>query len=294
MIDNNLKSKENPKGFEYMLFSVRNKDGSPSWPSVMGEEELAQLRRDYGEYMYWTQIECKPYDPASRGFPEENNVYMEDDEGYDGFWPKGYQEMNLYCMMDLADSKNTGTCYSTFVVFLFDHQNHIWVMEAIRKRMDTNGKLEVITQMYQKYSFPVLYVEENLHHDTLEYVLRGFKKKTGFPFKVRTNNHKNRNKDSRIMRLQPHHEARAIHLKRNQKDLVAEMADWPSGRWKDLIDTLAYSMDIIRKPPWRVEEEKEIYDSSFVRYREIREEIIDKNKRNRTRRHTSYASGIMN
>lgn len=294
MIDNNLKSKDNPKGFEYMLFAARNSDGSPAWPDVLNEEELAQLRRDYGEYMYWTQIECKPFDPMSQGFKPEHNVFMEDDVDYNGFWPKGHEEMNLYCMMDLADSKNPGTCFTTFVVFLVDSKNHIWVMEAVRKRMDTNGKLELITEMYRRYSFPVLYVEENLHHDTLEYVLRGFKEKTGYPFRVRTNKHKNRNKDSRILKLQPHHQARAIHLKRKQKDLIGELRDWPSGRWKDLVDTLAYAMDIIRKPPWRMEIEQEIYDPRVIRYKDVRKAIVEKNKQGRRRKRFSYASAAMN
>ena len=150
--------------------------------------------------------------------------------------------------MDMADVSTASSCYTSFVVLWVDQDNHIWLGEAIRQRLDTVGKIALIHNMVRKYKLSKVHIEENLYKETLRFVLRNAMVRENVFYRIEPLKPKNRNKDARILRLQPHHQQGAFHLKAEHVDLMQEMRDFPYTPWKDIIDSCGYIMDFIRGP----------------------------------------------
>lgn len=256
IIQNHLKSDDNPLGFEYLCMAAHRHDGELLWPTVMTDEYLQQAYVDLGDFMYNTQMECRPFNPDERGFQPENNVYWE------GKTPPNAGKINyrIYALIDIADVTKAASCFTSMVVLWVDDMNHIWVGEAIRRKLDTVGKIRLIHDMVRKYELREVYIEENLHKDLLRHVLKEEMKKADLHYYVRPLKHKNRNKDARILRLQPHHERGALHIKRSHTSLIQELRDFPYTHWKDTVDALGYIMDFIKSPP------KFIYQDTRIDY----------------------------
>jgi hypothetical protein len=273
VMDHHLKCEDNPTGFEFLEMGVHREDGSLLWPKVFTEDRLAEIHRDVGDFIYYTQYECIPRDPQNRGFPVECNTYWE------GNYPPGYEEnmhlYKIYCLIDLADANKPSSCNTSIVILWVDQFNHIWVGEAVRAKMDTNRKIEVIHDMVRKYNLNDVHIEENLHKDTLKYVLSDAMKKANIFYRQRPLTHKLRSKDGRIMRLQPHHKNGALHIKRTHTALLQELRDFGFTHLKDIVDALGYIMDFIRGPIIRREEELPLYDPSVVTLQEIKRSIDD-------------------
>lgn len=269
IMDKEVRTKKNPDGFVVKVIPAHNKDGSLAFPEILDEDELQRIRETQGEFIYWTQFECEPYNPEDRGFPVSQNIYWEGDR------PKGYEDMKCFALMDLADVTKPTSCFTGFAILYIDMDNHIWVAELVRKRLDTIGKLNLIHSMLDKYNLNVLHIEENLHKETLHYVLKDEMCKRNRAYTIRLLKHKNRQKDSRILALQPHHEAGAIHIKREHKDLLEEMRDYPYSHYKDALDTLAYSMDLINGRPRRKQHvvSPQAKDIGEMSYRDIKKEL---------------------
>ena len=87
--------------------------------------------------------------------------------------------------------------------------------------------------------------------------------------------HKNRNKHARILRLQPHHEKGALHVKKSQKELLEELRDYPFSPHKDIIDALGYSMDFVKTPKGRKLEksEKKYVPKKTISFKEMKSSI---------------------
>ncbi len=233
--------------FETKIMSVHNPDGSLLWPTVLTEGKLRQKLNEQGQFMYWTQYECLPYDPKSRGFPvgnlERYGMF------YEGETPPGFERMRLYALMDLADKNKPESCCTSLVLAAIDANNHIWVVEAEKGKLDPTAKFDLIAKMWQRYHFPVLYMEKNLHEETMKFTLKKELAARGVQLRVEVMPSKGRNKNARIMRLQPWYECGAMHFRRDMKDLLREMSHWPFDNEVDCIDALAYIFDVgIRGP----------------------------------------------
>ncbi len=262
MIDDKLECEERPKGFRYLELAAYDEDDILTFPNTLGEAELDGVTNNW---ILHTQYFCRPYDPKNRGFPPKFNVY------WDGDLPPGAENMRRFGLMDLAGEATRRADYTAFVVLFVDRNNHIWVAEALRGRSSIPDKLKLIRDMVTKYDLPHIYIEKNLNDESFQHVIAEDKRKTGVFYGVRQLHAKNRNKDARILQLQPHHENRAIHLKRSQTDLLTEMRDYPSARYKDIIDTLGYAMDLVKRPynTLAAEEAKRYVNPDITTPREI-------------------------
>lgn len=263
MMDHQIYNEDTrPNGFTFKQMAVHNEDGSLLWPDVLTEEELDQIREDQGDFIYYTQYECMPYNPANRGFPPEDNTYWEGD------LPPGYQSgskrYRRFILIDVADSLNPASCNTAMVYLFVDENNHLWVHEALRGRMDTNEKIKNIHRLVRKYNMRRVHIEENLHNDTLKYVLREAMRKESISYNVMPLKHKNRNKDARILRLQPYHQRGAIHIHKRHRELQQEMRDFGYTNLKDLLDALGYALDFVKGPPSTMQNDNFTRDPNTV------------------------------
>ena len=246
IMENHLKSKSNPNGFEFLEMAAHKPDGSLLWPKGLSEERLRDIHKDQDDFMFHTQYECRPYNPSDLAFPVENNTYWE------GKYPPGHQDgtrkYRIFALMDLADVKNAASCYTSMVVLWIDEDNHIWVGEAIEEKLSPSEKIELIHRMVRKYGLTRIHIEENLHNEVLKYWIQKERKEAGLKYLIEPLKHKNRNKEARIIKLQPWHNKQAIHTKGAHVKLRQEMKDFPFTHKRDVLDALAYALDFVRGP----------------------------------------------
>ena len=263
IISKRLKSKKRPSGYAYLELGAFTETNTLAFHNILNAEDLAEIKESQGDWMYATQYLCAPYSPEDRGFPPENNVY------WDGQYPPDVNNSRyrIYGLMDIADKDKPAACYTACVILWIDDNNHIWIGEAVREKIDTNGKIRLIHKMVQKYGLRKFHIEKNLHDDTLRFTLAKAMKEAGIHYRVVPLEHKNRNKDARIMRLQHHHETGAIHFKTNQLALLEELRDFPFTHRKDIADALGYIMDFIKGPPKGVYKPVVVDDPNVVNMR---------------------------
>ncbi|MFH1614862.1 MAG: hypothetical protein ABIG61_07250 [Planctomycetota bacterium] len=255
---NHLKSEDNPHGFEFLEMAAHKPDGSLLWPGGLSEKRLAQIRKAQNDFIYMTQYECEPYNPGDLTFPVDNNQYW---QGlYPPLYNTGEKRYRIMMLMDMADVKNAASCYTAAVILWIDEDNHIWVGEAIEEKLNPSEKIELIHKMVRKYSLRNIHIEENLNNEILKYTLRDAMHKAGLRYYVQPLKHKNRNKDARIVRLQPWHNKGALHIKYDQLRLRKEMQHFPFpyGK-KDVLDALGYAMDFVHGPAKTIKREEPDY-----------------------------------
>ncbi len=259
IMENHLQDLNNLKGFKYYEISVRDKEGRLTWPTVYSEEELARIRAVQGEFIYWTQYECKPHDPAHRGFPAENNVW------YEGDFPPDADSMQAYAVMDMGDKLQPAHCPTGMVVVFVDKLNHLWVNEDFEQRVDPSKKIDLMYRVLAKYPHlhNTFHIEQNLHDETLQWGLRNEMKLRGH-FRVNLVKTHNQNWQARILRLQPHHERRAIHLNRKLKFIPNELRDFPHSNFVDALDALGHIMAYVRQPYYAGVAGTAVADPSFT------------------------------
>lgn len=272
LLDKHLKSEKKPNGFEYLDLHAHKEDGSLQWPTVYTEEKLAEERED-GEFLYWTQLEGQPYNPGDRRFPVEDNIIWEGDR------PPDFENMKCYGLIDLAEKSKAASCNTGIIVLYVDEHNHIWTQEANRGKMSPTQIMDVMFKYSDRYQLPGFHVEEVVLATWFNESLKHECKERGTRLRVWPLKHRNREKDMRILRLQPMHRRGALHIRKQHYDLLQELRDFPFTNNKDLADALAYIMDIIRGPvlkkrqetPIRLEDLSPLYMSGRSLVRNIKE-----------------------
>lgn len=248
IIGNHLKDDDNPKGFAFMELGARTANGGYTWPSVWDEKGLLELRREMkSDFLYFTQIECKPINPEGLRFPEEENVYWYPVAEHNNL-PENYHDMKIFGLMDLADKQKAANCNTAIVVVGVDSKGHVWSLEALRRKSSPSETMNNMFKFADKYNLPGFHVEEMVLDSWFKRALKEQCQKREANLRTYPLKHKNRDKDFRILGLQPLHAKGGLHIKKQHKDLVQELRDFPFTHHKDLADALAYIMDIIRIP----------------------------------------------
>ena len=280
MLDEQVKSEENPHGFALLELPAHLPNGELLWPEGLSEEKLERIRRFEGDFIYHTQYECRPYVITDRRFDPELN------ELWSGVRPVGFEHMRLYCLMDIADKTKPAHCYTAIVVAGVSPDNHIWVVDAERAKVDPDGKMDMMHRMVTKWDLNTIYVEENLHSSLLAYVLKQGQITRGRRYRVHPLRTRNRNKDQRIECLLPHHNRGCLHVKESLKCLLSEMRDFPFSFQKDTLDALAYIMDFVKAVPKVEQKERPVTADGKVVFtiEEIKADIDHQ-------REIQYASG---
>ena len=281
IMQNHLKGPDNPRGFEFMELGARTADGGYSWPSVWDEKGLLELRREMkSDFLYFTQVECRPVNPEGLRFPKDDNVYWWPEAQYNNL-PENYHDMKIFGLMDLADKQKAANCNTGIVVVGVDSAGHIWTLEALRGRMSPSTIMDNMFKFADKYNLSGFHVEEMVLDTWFKRAIREEGQRRGVNLRTFPLKHKNRDKDFRILGLQPLHAKGGLHIKKQHHHLIQELGDYPFTHKKDLADALAYIMDIIRIPfiPAARAPDERNYDPRFMTGESLLRNIRQANRR---------------
>lgn len=115
-------------------------DGNPVF---LSREQLEQKRRDQGPYVF--------------GCQQLQNPIADDGQNFDENWIKYYGKrpspasMNVYILVDPANSKKKGSDYSVFwVVGLGEDQNY-YLLDGVRDRLNLKERTDTLFSLHRKW-----------------------------------------------------------------------------------------------------------------------------------------------
>ena len=122
------------------------KDGrADGEPVFLTAESLRQKRQDMGEYTFSCQMLQNPVADESQGFKREWLRY------HTGFNESALKGMNIYILVDPANSKRKSSDYTAVWVIGLGVDDNFYVIDIIRDRLNLMQRVSLIFRLHQKY-----------------------------------------------------------------------------------------------------------------------------------------------
>jgi len=220
---------------------VTGDDFIPLWKDKFSRKALLDKLREEG----WAHFSAQYL----------NDPVPEEDATFKRGWFKYYFDddirgkiMNKFLLVDPAISLSKEADYTAMVVIGVDEWNNIFILDIVRARMSPNQIIDQIFRFVSFFNLNDVGVEQTAFQKALGYSLRDdirFKKR---PFHVTELKPNERTKDQRIKGLQPLYENGKIFHKKelgNNIYLEDELVRFPRSSHDDIIDALAYALDVI-------------------------------------------------
>jgi len=114
-------------------------------PVFLSEEILAEKRISMGPYTYACQMLLNPVADESQGFLREWLKY------HDGLNQHSLSSMNVYILVDPANSKKKGSDYTSFWVIGLGHDQNYYVVDMVRDRLSLPQRARTLMDLHKKY-----------------------------------------------------------------------------------------------------------------------------------------------
>ena len=224
---------------EIMVRRVLGADGSPIFPQKFTQAHIAELKREKGSYEFNAQYNN---DPIS----EENADFKREDFRY--FRVADFDQTNgkIYITIDPAISKDETADYTGIVVNLV--RNGEWhILEGRRIRLNPTELIDEILYLYHRYgdSLAKIGIEQIMYTQAIDYDITRRMRETKTWFRVELIKHRGRKKEDRIRALIPLFERGNIRLSERCTDLEDELTRFPGSDNDDILDALAYQLDLV-------------------------------------------------
>ncbi len=216
------------------------------WPERFGQEDLDEIERTQGSYFFSTQYICEPKDSSRSVFKRKFLKFYSVEGGTNLSKLPDLDDLRIYAVMDQAQKVSLKACYTACIVVGIDAENNWWILDAKRAREGSTEKIDRVFQLADQwniYGANVFGIEANLAQGILVDWIEEEQKKRGKILnlhRLKPPNHMS--KDMRIEALAPYFEQGRVYIRAGsyQEDLIGELTDFPFGRYRDLIDALAY------------------------------------------------------
>lgn len=212
------------------------------WESRWSLEKLMEKKRQMGSLLFNQQYQNQPVDPETALFKSRWIKYFKPDE-------ISLSELDIYGSLDPAISQKQTADYSAFITIgIHKKDGRIFVLDCIRGHWTISQIIENIINKFAFYKHQKIGIEtvafQKLIKDEIDRISR--EKRVYLPT---TELVADRDKYRRISTLQPFFENGTIFLKESQTDLVDELLSFPSGKNDDMVDALAYAIQLVRVKP---------------------------------------------
>ena len=224
--------------------TVKDPDGQyrEQWRGF-DEEEERKLREEQSLGTFLAQYYNDPIDPEKAKFSSKHLQYIE-------IWPDVTRE-NVITLstVDPAISDEDGSCYSTIVTVQYPPDANWYVVEALRERWDELELIDAIFGVVERWNPQVVGIEDVAYQKALFKPIKVMQHErvSYFPC-VPLKSYRQGGKDYRISQLQPFWSSKRIYIDERLVDLEYEILRYPVAETRDLIDALAYHVELLKKP----------------------------------------------
>jgi len=216
-------------------------DGKALWPEHLNEEKLEEIKKQYIEKglssQFYQEYMNEPISNENRKFKQEKTRFYQEEQLTE-------KEYNSFIAIDRAYSTAKTADDTGIVVVSVDKENKWYVRMA--ERFHGNEK-ELIDKLFDLHNYwkPLkIGIEQKAYEFTLKTHMDDEMRKRNDFFVIEELKDSGRSKIMRIEGLVPRFESKSIFFKKDQTDLLDQLYTFPSGKHDDLIDALAYLLEL--------------------------------------------------
>lgn len=278
---------ENHKDFfDILIRQAYKEDGSLLFPEKLSEDFLKEQKISQGSYIFSCQYLNSPVPRDDAAFkwnayrewkgeaiPENGLLQIAELRRYTGESDFTVEErslgvkVNFFLTIDPAIAEKERSDPTAMVVIGMDPGGRMFVVDYVNKKISGMAFFDELFRLVDTYRPIRVGVETIAYQKSLIYSIRDEMKKRGTYF-VLEELKPDRDKIRRIEALQPRYEAGSLYVRTGMDDLKYQMLNFPRTTHDDIVDALAYHLQLAY--PKRVKEEQEkkrvAYRSPITRY----------------------------
>lgn len=253
----------NAQFFDILIRSAWKKDGTLTYPEKLTEEFLSEQKISQGGYLFSCQYLNNPvprddatfrwdyfrewmgeFDTAQNLLRIEELRKFTSETQHEVISGKESLPVNVFLTIDPAVSATEQSDPTAMVVTAVDRENRLFVIEYINERLPGMKFYDSLFRLIEKYRPRRVGVETSAFQKSLIYTIRDEMRKRNTFFTLEELK-ADKDKVRRIEALQPRYEAGQIYLKKGMDELKYQMVNFPRTVHDDIIDALAYQLQII-------------------------------------------------
>lgn len=233
-----LAENETTKSFSIMKRAVFDEEGNPIFPKKFTLEHISSLRRDKGTFEFNSQYMNEPVADEEADFKRQY---------FRPFPVASEHELQgpIFITVDPALSRgeksdNTGIVVNKVV------DGKWYILRAYKIRCNPTELVDELFYLADRYKPHEIGIEDIMYTAGLEYDATRRMQETGKWFRMTKLKHRNRMKTERIRALIPLFERGNILMSEDTQELQDELSQFPLGKHDDVLDALAYQLDIVK------------------------------------------------
>lgn len=234
---------------------IYRKQGEALWPDKYDTEALEDIKKAVGMRDWGALYQQDPVTEEGADFKTEWFKYWKE-------LPKGVRYITT---VDLAISQKESADDSVVMTVAFDAHDNLYVVDYKNWKANPSEVIDEIYNHYNKYH-GYIGVESVGYQQSLFHYLRlaGQKRGQYLPVEeIRTR----ADKESKIRGLIPFYaNGKVFHDKNNCQDLEDQLKRFPSGKHDDVIDALAMTLGLLRRPPIYADMKTDVTSSIGIKY----------------------------
>lgn len=222
--------------------------GTVLWPEKFSLDELSMIRRRMGPYTFSTQYQNEVVAPENADFKREWFRYYENSD-------LNGKDLNRYTLVDPAISLEQDADYTAIITVGIDKYGNIFILDILRERLKVDGLINALFYQYEKWHPREIGIEDVAFQKALRYALRQEEEKRNRFLPTLELKPHGRSKDQRVRGLQPLYANGTLY---HNRDLIFnvyledELLRFPRGKHDDMVDALAYALDVMHPPQPKV------------------------------------------
>lgn len=220
---------------------VFRKKGEVLWKNRWDFDALDEIRRTIGPYDWQALYQCSPILSENQEFKPE--------------WIRKVPETTVELMntrrflsIDTAISKASQADYTGFCDNRVNREN-FWHIKAWHMRLGVEELVDAIFTLHKKNQYEAIGIEKTVYLDGLKPYLEMEQRRRNVFLPLVELSHSNTKKEIRVRGLIPRYASRSVfHIEGECSDLEEEMWSFPMGLHDDILDALAYQLQLADNP----------------------------------------------
>jgi predicted phage terminase large subunit-like protein len=232
------------------IYKAIQDDGTSLWPERFPIEYLEKIKKKHADEgmlsTFYMEYQNEPVSEDDCQFKREMIRYYTDDDIKD-------KKLSYITTCDLAITEKSYGDFSVIITVGWDRETGDgYVREYVRRRMPLSDSADFIIAHKLRYNPDKIGIERGTLEKALNPTLEQKRIERGVFLRLETVTAGN--KYERIMGLEPKFMSGKIYIKREMVELIDELLRFPNGKHDDLIDALAYQLQLfVQKPKLHTE-----------------------------------------
>lgn len=232
------------------IIAALDENGESNWPAHWPKDRLEQKKKEIGGEAFSQEYMNDPIDIESQAFRSAHlRTYKLSEKNFE---ENPYNIHHHYMTWDPAWSGNKRSHYTAMMVIAVDGENNWWVRDIYQEHATETEAINMFFHLQGKYGCMRQGMETVFRQISLKQAMQDEMRKRNVFFDIESLKSNMSDKEKRIRGLVPRWEMGTIYLPIDHpkfKHLVDELFQFPKAQTDDMVDALAYLLQIASPPP---------------------------------------------